>query len=78
MKGPYPKNIHKMSQGPPNPGFRSVILRIFSKRTHNILKILFNLGFYEYLMDSQIRRCPFLLFIIVKNSVIGVHRSLGK
>ena len=45
-------------------------LRIFSKRTHNISKILFNLGSYEYLasLESKIRRCPFLLvFIIVKN-----------
>ena len=24
MKVPYPKNIHNMSQSPPNPGFRSV------------------------------------------------------
>ena len=24
MKVPYPKNIHSMFQGPPNPGFRSV------------------------------------------------------
>ena len=36
-------------------------LRIFSKKTHNISKIIFYLGFYEHLesLESKIRRCPF-------------------
>ena len=36
-------------------------LKIFSKRTCNISKILFNLGSYEYLasLESKIGRCPF-------------------
>ena len=46
MKVPYPENIHNMSQGPPNPRFRSVKIKTedFLIRTHNISKILFNLG----------------------------------
>ena len=34
---------------------------IFSKRTHKISKILFNLGSYKYLasLECKIRRCPF-------------------
>jgi hypothetical protein len=44
-----------MSQGPPNPGFRSVKVEnsnFFSKMTHKISKKNFNLGFYEYLLQD--------------------------
>ena len=36
-------------------------LRLFSKRTHGISKILFNLGFCEFLarLESKIRKCLF-------------------
>ena len=57
------KNISNMSQGLPNPGFRSVRVKteIFSKRTHKISKFLFNVGFYESLarLESKIRKCLF-------------------
>ena len=58
MKVPYPKNIHNIIQ---DLGQSKYKLRIFSKRTHAISKILFNLGSYEYLasLESNIGRCHF-------------------
>ena len=60
MKMAFTKNIPSMSQGRPNPGFKSVRveIEILSKR---ISKILFNLGSYEYLarLECKIRMCVF-------------------
>ena len=41
----YPTDIRNMSKGLPIPGFKlaKVQTEVFSKRTHNISKILFNL-----------------------------------
>ena len=66
MKVPYPKNIHNMFQGPPNPGLgqSKYKLRIFLKRTLGISEIIFIQGSYEYLasLESKIRRCPFFWY----------------
>ena len=53
---------------------------IFSKRTHKISKILFNLCSYESLasLESKIRRCPFLIFIIIKNIVLIIITTHAK
>ena len=58
-----PKNIHNMSHGPPNPGFRSskVQTEDFLKKYYNISKILSNLGFLASL-ESKIRRCLFFWY----------------
>ena len=37
MKVPHTKNIPNFFQGQPNPGFRSVKLKLFSKRTHGFI-----------------------------------------
>ena len=62
-KVPFTKNIHNFFKGPSNQGFRSIKfkLRLFSKRTNRISKILFNLGSCEFLarLESQIRKCLF-------------------
>ena len=57
-------------------------LRLFSKRTHGISKILVILGFligtsYESLasLESKIRRCPFWIFIIVKKTSVYLHEK---
>ena len=61
----FRKNIPNMSQGQPNPEFRSVRVKIeiFSKRSHphKISTILFNLGSCEFLarLENKIRKCLF-------------------
>ena len=54
----FTKNIPNIFQGPPNPEYKT---EIFSKRTHKISKILFNLGSCEYLarLESRISKCLF-------------------
>ena len=67
MKVPCPKNILRSVKSRIL-GQSKYKLRISSKRTHSISKILFNLGSYEYLasLESKIGKCLFLIFIIVK------------
>ena len=47
MKVPFTKNIHKLFQGPPNPGFRSVKVQngTFFKKDSRDFKNYFYLGF---------------------------------
>ena len=63
MKVPFTKDIHKFFQGPQiqDVGQSKYKLRLFSKRTHRISKILFNLGSCEFLarLESKIRKCLF-------------------
>ena len=69
MKITFTKYIPNLSQGLPNPGFRSVReTEIFSWRTHKISKIRFNLGCCERL-ESKIRKCLFLMVHYCKNTV---------
>ena len=57
------KVICKHVLGPPNPGFRSVIIerKKILKKDSQYFRKKFNLGSYEYLasLESNIRRCPF-------------------
>ena len=63
MKVPFTKNTHNFFQGPSNPGFRSVKVQTetFFKKDSRDFKILFNLGFCEFLarLESKISKCLF-------------------
>ena len=58
IEKPLSKNIFNLSQ---DLGQSELKTEIFSKRTHKISKILFNLGSCEFLtkLESKIRKCLF-------------------
>ena len=76
---PYTKNIHNLFQDLCQSKYK---LRLFSKRTHGISKILFNLGSCKFLarQESKIRKCLFFDVHYCKNtvwSVLLICQNLG-
>ena len=63
MNVPYPININNMSQGQPNPGFRSVKAQTedFLKKDSQHFKNSFQFGSLVSL-ESKISRCPFFRY----------------